>query len=133
MYIGKVSTLTGATRKAIRHYEDIGLIPIPGRKGKYRVYSEKDVELILLIRHAQAFGFTLNEMKQLVAHKARYHMFPLKMAYDLIEQKQDALRREIKRLTEQDEGLKMLREQLSRLFGQSVSGDECKQSVVKDT
>ncbi len=27
MYIGKASKLTGATPKAIRHYEAIGLIP----------------------------------------------------------------------------------------------------------
>lgn len=133
MYIGKVSALTGATKKAIHHYEAIGLIPIPIRKGKYRVYSEKDVELILLIRRAQAFGFTLNEMKQLVAHKAKYNIFPLNMAYDLIEQKQNALRKEVKRLTEQDEGLEMLREELSRLFGQSLSSDECKQSVARST
>jgi len=133
MYIGKLSELTGATRKSIHHYEAIGLIPIPSRKGNYRVYSEKDVTLILLIRHAQAFGFTLKELKQLVAHKAKYNMFPLNMAYDLIEQKHDELRKEIKRLTEQDEGLKTLREELSSFFGDSVSADECKQSVAKGT
>ena len=57
MYIGKVSELTGATPKAIRHYEAIGLIPPPKRLGKYRHYSEKDVRLISMIKHAQKYGF----------------------------------------------------------------------------
>jgi len=35
MLIGRVSELTGATRKAIRHYESIGLITPPDRKGSY--------------------------------------------------------------------------------------------------
>jgi DNA-binding transcriptional MerR regulator len=131
MHIGKVSELTGATRKAIRHYETIGLIPIPGRRGKYRVYTEKDVMLILLIRRAQAVGFTLNELKQLVAHKARYNKFPLDMANDLIEQKRDALQKEIRRIAGVDEGLKTLREELNRTFGESMSADECKGLAAK--
>lgn len=131
MHIGKVSELTGATRKAIRYYETIGLIPIPGRRGKYRVYTEKDVMLILLIRRAQAVGFTLNELKQLVAHKARYNKFPLDMANDLIEQKRDALQKEIRRIAGVDEGLKTLREELNRTFGESMSAHECKGLMAK--
>lgn len=30
----------GASRKAIRLYESLGLIPEPQRKGRYRIYSE---------------------------------------------------------------------------------------------
>jgi len=29
LYIGKLAELTGATRKAIRHYEAVGLLPQP--------------------------------------------------------------------------------------------------------
>ncbi len=43
LYIGKVAKITGASCKAIRHYESIGLIPISQRRGKYRVYSERDI------------------------------------------------------------------------------------------
>src|SRR5690554_5382293 len=41
MYIGKLAEMTGATRKAIRLYESLGLIPVPSRNGNYRVYSDK--------------------------------------------------------------------------------------------
>ena len=57
MYIGKLAELTGATQKAIRLYESMGLIPVPNRQGKYRVYADNDVVLINLIRRAQAVGF----------------------------------------------------------------------------
>ena len=43
MYIGRLSELTGATPKAIRLYESLGLIPVPRRQGAYRVYTDKDV------------------------------------------------------------------------------------------
>jgi DNA-binding transcriptional MerR regulator len=39
MLIGQLSTLTGVTHKAIRHYEAIGLIAITERKGSYRIYN----------------------------------------------------------------------------------------------
>lgn len=63
MYIGKVAEITGASRKAIRHYESIGLIPRPRRQGKYRIYSELDAFLIHMVKHAQSVGFSLKEIK----------------------------------------------------------------------
>jgi DNA-binding transcriptional MerR regulator len=62
MYIGKLAELTGATRKAIRHYESIGLIPSPQRKGNYRIYTTLDVHLMKIIRQAQSVGFSLAEL-----------------------------------------------------------------------
>ncbi|MEK7736632.1 MAG: MerR family transcriptional regulator [Pseudomonadota bacterium] len=124
MHIGKAAELTGATRKAIRHYEAIGLIPVPGRVGKYRVYAEKDLALIGMIRRAQSVGFTLAEMKQLVAHKARYGSFPLEMADEMIQRKREYLRREASRLARQDECLKALREELHAAFPPSTCTDE---------
>ena len=53
MYIGKAAQLSGTTVKSIRHYEDIGLLPAPQRRGAYRVYSEQSVELLMFIKCAQ--------------------------------------------------------------------------------
>lgn len=65
MYIGQASKLTGATPKAIRLYERMGLIPTPQRKGRYRVYTDGDVQLIEVVKKAQRLGFRLSEMKGL--------------------------------------------------------------------
>lgn len=66
LYIGRVAELTGATRKAIRHYESLGLLPQVARTGNYRVYSERDVFLVHMIKHAQSFGFSLAELLALI-------------------------------------------------------------------
>lgn len=75
MYIGKVSDLTGATPKAIRHYEAIGLIPPPNRIGKYRYYSDKDVKAIKMIKMAQKYGFQLSELTSII-QKTKSENFP---------------------------------------------------------
>ena len=53
MYIGELSKLAGVTIKAIRHYEKIGLIPPPRREGRYRVFVENDVKVIIMIKEAK--------------------------------------------------------------------------------
>lgn len=65
IFIGKASTLSGASVKAIRHYDKLGLLPSLGRVGAYRVFSESDVNLIKLIKQAQKVGFKLGELKAL--------------------------------------------------------------------
>lgn len=65
MYIGKVAELSGTTVKCIRHYEEIGLLPTPRREGKYRVYTQETVELLVFIKCAQQLGFRLREMQEI--------------------------------------------------------------------
>jgi len=62
MKISQVSRLTGASPKAIRHYEQIGLLNDIERQGTYRRYSNRHVNLVRLIRIAQTLGFRLSEM-----------------------------------------------------------------------
>lgn len=118
MYIGKLAELTGASRKAIRFYESLGLIPEPERKGKYRVYSDNYVVLISMIRRAQAVGFHLSELKELVAHKSRDNRFPIELANTLISKKRDTLHKEMSRIMSLDKQLIALSEELQQTFGQ---------------
>lgn len=87
MYIGEVSQRTGATPKAIRLYESLGLIPVPRRKGKYRDFQEKDVELIQIIKQAQRFGFKLTELKEMLREEISCDDFPWEKAIVLVEKK----------------------------------------------
>jgi DNA-binding transcriptional MerR regulator len=105
MYIGKVSELTGATPKAIRHYEAIGLIPPPKRLGKYRYYSEKDVRLISMIKHAQKYGFQLSELKTIIVKTISDNDFPYDEFIEAIEKKRNKIRLEISNLVDIDNGL----------------------------
>jgi DNA-binding transcriptional MerR regulator len=63
--IGDAVRLTGASAKAIRTFEAIGLLPQVMRKGTYRTYGSEDLAAILLIRRAQRLGFTLVDLREL--------------------------------------------------------------------
>ena len=65
IFIGKASTLSGASVKAIRHYDKLGLLPSLGRAGAYRVFTEREINLIKLIKQAQKVGFKLGELNTL--------------------------------------------------------------------
>ncbi|WP_028694715.1 MerR family transcriptional regulator [Pseudomonas cremoricolorata] len=66
MYIGKAAQLSGTTVKTIRHYEAIGLLPPPERRGQYRVYTQQSVELLTFIKCAQQLGFKLKELQAIL-------------------------------------------------------------------
>jgi len=68
MYIGEAAKKTGLSIKAIRFYEEKGLIRQPERVGRYRVYSETDIELLILIKEAKALGVTLSQLKGVITY-----------------------------------------------------------------
>ncbi|KGJ95931.1 MerR family transcriptional regulator [Colwellia psychrerythraea] len=69
IFIGQASTLSNASVKAIRHYESLGLLPDLGRAGSYRVFTERDINIIKLIKQAQEVGFKLAELKSVLLSK----------------------------------------------------------------
>ncbi|MGH8349793.1 MAG: MerR family transcriptional regulator [Pseudomonas sp.] len=68
MFIGRLAKLTGCTPKAIRLYEQMGLINEPERDGRYRTYNAHHLEIVHLIRRAQIAGFKLAEMSPRLVH-----------------------------------------------------------------
>ena len=70
IFIGKAATLSGASIKAIRHYDNLGLLPNIVRAGAYRVFTEREINIIKLIKQAQEVGFKLGELKSIFSsHK----------------------------------------------------------------
>jgi MerR family transcriptional regulator, copper efflux regulator len=66
--IGEAAELSGVSAKMIRHYEAIGLAPLPSRsEGGYRVYSDQNVHTLAFIRRARDLGFSIAQMTELVA------------------------------------------------------------------
>lgn len=70
MYIGEMVRLSGASAKAIRHYESLGLLGRVERAGTYRQYRQADLQQVQLIRQAQGLGFRLAELAALLATTA---------------------------------------------------------------
>lgn len=63
MRIGEVATRTGLSLRSLRHWEEVGLLRPSGRtEGGFRLYTEADVEKILVIRRMKPLGYTLEQM-----------------------------------------------------------------------
>jgi len=68
MNIGKVAALSGVPAKTIRYYEEIGLMPAPGRTASgYRAYTERDVQTLKFIQRARSLGFAVKDVADLLA------------------------------------------------------------------
>lgn len=67
MNIGQAATASGVSAKMIRHYEQVGLFPEPGRTDAgYRQYSEMEVHTLRFIRQARDLGFSIQQIGELV-------------------------------------------------------------------
>ena len=68
MLIGDLAGRAGLSAKAIRFYEQAGLLPEPPRTpGGYRDYPFGAVDRLAFIRHSQAAGFTLADIRGVLA------------------------------------------------------------------
>jgi MerR family copper efflux transcriptional regulator len=69
MHIGEVAARTDLSVRSLRHWEEVGLLTPSGRTdGGFRLYTDGDVEKILAIRRMKPLGFSLDEMKDALAH-----------------------------------------------------------------
>lgn len=65
--IEQVAARTGLTKRTLRYYEEIGLLPPPTRtEGGYRLYSATDISHLELIKRLRdLLGFSLAEIREL--------------------------------------------------------------------
>lgn len=63
--IGEMAKTFGVTLRALRFYEDKGLIS-PRREGATRLYSRRDRARLKLILLGRKVGFSLREVKQMI-------------------------------------------------------------------
>lgn len=71
MQIGQLADRAGVAIDTVRYYEHQGILPRPQRKPSgYRRYGEDDVARLRFIRRAKGLGFTLPEIRDLLALSA---------------------------------------------------------------
>ncbi|UOE21906.1 MerR family transcriptional regulator [Thermobifida halotolerans] len=67
MQIGEVAERTGLSLRTIRYYGEVGLVePSARSKGGFRLYTESDVERLLLIKRMKPLEFSLEETRDLL-------------------------------------------------------------------
>jgi DNA-binding transcriptional MerR regulator len=65
--IGELAKTTGVATSALRYWEELGLLPTPARVSGQRRYPASAVGLVGLILLLRDVGFTLRELKALIA------------------------------------------------------------------
>jgi DNA-binding transcriptional MerR regulator len=72
MQIGGLAERTGLSFRTIRYYEEIGLVVPTGRtSGGFRLYSEADVERLLLVKAVRPLRLSLDETRAMLAARDR--------------------------------------------------------------
>ncbi|HEV2708122.1 MAG TPA: heavy metal-responsive transcriptional regulator [Pyrinomonadaceae bacterium] len=68
--IGEASKMSGVGIEALRFYERSGLLGRPARtESGYRLYTEEVLDRLAFIKRAQVLGFSLDEIKQIIAER----------------------------------------------------------------
>ena len=72
MQIGQLAQRAGVAIDTVRYYERNDILPQPERQASgYRHYGEDDVARLSFVRRAKALGFTLAEIRELLALSGR--------------------------------------------------------------
>ncbi len=111
MTIGVIARREGLAAETLRYYERLGLIA-PSRRtaSNYRLYNEDAARRLRFIRRAQALGFSLSEIAELLA----LHQNPDKdmlAVKDMAQTKMAVICRKIDDLQRMKQGLESLSEQ----------------------
>ena len=96
--IGKLARQTGLAVGTIRYYSDLGLLQpaIRGDNG-YRYYNRDAVRQVEFIKKAQALGFTLEEIKQILDVRDRGEK-PCSLVQSLLDCKIEQIETQIEQM-----------------------------------
>ena len=115
MRIGELARQSGVPATALRYYEQLGLLPEPGRTDSgYRVYGEEAVDRLAFIRAAQAVGLTLAEVRQVLGVRDAGEA-PCRVVTDLIDHRHADVKARIAELRRLERELATLRARAAKL------------------
>lgn len=115
MRIGELASRAGLAPSAVRYYEQLGLLPAPGRTASgYRSYADDTVDRIGFIRSAQAVGLTLAEVGQVLGVRDAGEA-PCRVVTELIDRRYVEVRGRIAELQSLERELTQLRQRAKRL------------------
>ncbi len=119
MYIGEVSEKTGISIKAIRIYQEMGLLPDVKRSGSYRVFNDTHIQILLLIKEAKRLGFKLSELKEINKNSSD----PWQQVLLLIRRKRMEIDAEMERLSQLNDNLQTYEERINNCLSATPDCD----------
>ena len=97
MNIGKASKLSKLTVKAVRYYDNIGLVkPHQNISSGYREYNDEDVLKLKFVGKARKFNFSIDECRELLSlyeNKSRPSKDVKKLTLEKISQIDEKLKK----------------------------------------
>ena len=99
--IGEMCDAFGVTARALRFYEDEGLVQ-PVRRGRTRLFRPSDRHLIRQIMRGKRLGFSINEIREIIQmyREPPGEVGQLKLMIKRIEEKREDLRQKRRDLEE---------------------------------
>ena len=122
--IGEVSGQTGVAVGALRYYESLGLITSQRGQNGYRYYAPATVQQVEFIKKAQALGFSLEDVKEVLTVHQQGHT-PCNVVQSLWQQKIDHLEAQIQQMTTFKAELEQYRDQWASHPPKATEGDIC--------
>jgi DNA-binding transcriptional MerR regulator len=108
MRIGELAARFGVSVKALRYYDDVGILrPATRTASGYRLYGDDALAQLAFVRAAQAVALTLGEIREVIALRDRGEI-PCGHVLELIQ-------RRAAELDDRVAELQALRDQLRRL------------------
>ena len=75
VHIGKAAKVAGVSVDTIRFYEKLRLIKSVDRSASgYRLFEGEQIHDLAFVRHAQELGFSLTEVRELLALRQKHHV-----------------------------------------------------------
>lgn len=125
MNISDVAKKTGLTSKAIRFYEQKGLVTAAYRAANgYRIYGQKQLDELTFLRKARQVGFNLEECQELL------HLF-----HNPSRHSADVKRQTLQKASEIAQHIQTLQEMHQQLLAlaQACPGDESADCPIIDS
>ena len=108
VHIGEAAKVAGVSVDTIRFYQKLGLINSTGRSaGGYRLFDGEQIRDLTFVRHAQELGFSLAEVKELLALRQKHHV---------CSEVQSMLKRKLGDVREKINSLSRLEAELAKAF-----------------
>jgi len=120
MQIGEIAAGTGLSLRTIRYYEEIGLVVPSGRTGGgFRLYTEGDIERLLLVKAVKPLRLGLDETRAMLEARDR-----------MLDQSRRSVAADDARLMV--EYLATARDRLRRLRGNIEDAEEAVRLLARD-
>ncbi|MGB3573148.1 MAG: heavy metal-responsive transcriptional regulator [Phormidesmis sp.] len=110
--IGEVSQQTGVAVGALRYYEALQLLSSERGRNGYRYYSPTAVKQVQFVKKAQALGFSLEEIKQVLTVHQQGDV-PCHLVQSLLQEKIEQLEAQIEEMQTFKDGLVSYRDRWS--------------------